>query len=226
MLDAVIEGEPAKLAQISGVGTAPEYRRRGLNRELTEIGLAWAARWNPAGVFLFSDEDAIPFYTAGGFVPIEEFVEVLELGGETGTGSSRRLDPTREADRQRIHELARRRAPVSQRFGVMNPKLVMFHCLYKLPHAIHEIPELDCVVLASRAGSTLRVHDVIAERMPGWVELSPHLLRASDREVEFHFSTDQLELSGTLLRPLRGNHPFARPGFPLARPVFPYTSRA
>ncbi len=245
LLDAVIDGNLTKLVQISGVGTAPEYRRRGLNRELTEKGLAWAASHEPAGVFLFSDEDAIAFYRATGFEPIEEFVEYLplkysnpkpgspvfkqrdlnssDLGDQSGV---RRLDLTRVEECDRIYQMARRRAPVSQRFSVMNAKLVMFHCLYILPESVFEIPELDCIVLAERESGVLRIHDLIARRMPTWEDLAGFLLRDEDREVEFCFSTDKLDLSGVQRRAITGNHPFVRPGFPVAEPVFPSTSRA
>ena len=61
LLKAVLNGENTRVAQISGVGTLPEWRRRGLNRQLTDIGLAWA-QGKHQGVFLFSDTDAIPYY--------------------------------------------------------------------------------------------------------------------------------------------------------------------
>jgi GNAT superfamily N-acetyltransferase len=67
-LPAVIDGRTTKLAQISGVGTLPEYRRCGLNRELTAAGLQWAGT-SHEGVFLFSDEDAVPYYEHCGFKP-------------------------------------------------------------------------------------------------------------------------------------------------------------
>lgn len=230
LLDAVIEGENAKIVQISGVGTDPEYRRQGLNRELTEIGLAWAARNDPVGVFLFSDAGAIPFYAAGGFEAIEEYVEFLPRNS-AGRGASPpsglvSLDPAQKKDRERIYGFAQRRAPLSRRFSVMNPKLVMFHCIYQLPHAIVEIPELDCIVLADRQDGVLRIYDLLAEQIPSWDRLAPILLAESDREIEFHFYTDRLGVPEVQRRPLRGNHPYVRPGFPLAQPVFPYTARA
>ena len=71
LLDAVIEGRATKVAQISGVGTRPEWRRRGLNRQLTEMALEWG-RSRFEGLFLFSDTDAIPFYESCGFEPQAE----------------------------------------------------------------------------------------------------------------------------------------------------------
>ena len=41
-LNAVINGNKTRISQLSGVGTLPEWRRKGLNRRLTIIGLEWA----------------------------------------------------------------------------------------------------------------------------------------------------------------------------------------
>ena len=83
-----------------------------------------------------------------------------------------------------------------------------------------------CIVLAERRDGVLRLYDVLAERIPSWEQLAVALLEEGDREVEFHFASDRLGVSGVQRRPLGGNHPFVRPGFPLAQPVFPYTARA
>ena len=41
-MDMTINGEHRLVAQVSGVGTLPEYRRKGLNLELTQKAMAWA----------------------------------------------------------------------------------------------------------------------------------------------------------------------------------------
>src|SRR5206468_1230918 len=41
-MHALVNGRACKVAQVSGVGTLAEYRRRGLNRQLHEIALAKA----------------------------------------------------------------------------------------------------------------------------------------------------------------------------------------
>jgi len=76
LLDAVIAGRSTRLIQISGVGTHPDWRRRGLSRELTELGLEWA-RGQHEGVFLFADTGAIPYYQACGFTPLKEYQELI-----------------------------------------------------------------------------------------------------------------------------------------------------
>ncbi len=144
-LPAVIDGRRTKVAQISGVGTLPAYRRRGVNRELTQAGLQWAGREHE-GVFLFSDEGAIPYYAHCGFTPLEEHVPTLPLEPAAQREGAVRLNACDRRDLERIYGYAEKSAPVSDRFAVMSPKLFMFHALYTLREKIWEIPALDCLV--------------------------------------------------------------------------------
>ena len=104
-LNAVIDGEASRVAQISGVGTLPEWRRRGLNRQLTEHALEWACDTHQA-VFLFADADAVHFYTTGGFTPIDEFVEFVDVMPVTSKDGSVKLDPGIKEHRNRIYKFA------------------------------------------------------------------------------------------------------------------------
>jgi ribosomal protein S18 acetylase RimI-like enzyme len=224
-LDAVVNGKPTRLAQISSVGTSPDWRRKGLNRQLTNIGLEWAGG-NHDGVFLFSDTGAISFYEACGFRPIEEYVEFVEAGTVDRIDGIVKLDPENRQDLDRIYEVAKRRTPVSNRFSILNAKLVMFHVLYYLRVHLFEIPDLDCVVFFKREEGILKIFDILAERIPSWSELHPYLADEGDRIVEFHFHADKLGINEIKTKPLSGNNPFVKDIFPIERPVFPYTSRA
>ena len=225
LLDAVVNGEDTRLAQVSGVGTLPEWRRRGLNRQLTDVALDWA-RGKHDGVFLFANTEAIPFYNKCGFSPIDEFVESIDVAPISNRGGSVRLDSGNGQELNRIYEYATQRTPVSDRFSVLNAKLLMFHVLYILRDCIYEIPDLDCLVFFKRACGTLTVYDIVGERIPRLEEFYPYVADADDRVIEFHFNTDKLGLEKVGTRPLLGNNPFIKGAFPIERPVFPFTSRA
>jgi GNAT superfamily N-acetyltransferase len=224
-LAAVVDRRPVRLAQISGVGTLPEWRRRGLNRRLTEAGLAWAGERHQ-GVFLFSSAEAIPFYRACGFKPMDEYLECIEARAIPGRAGAIRLDPGSQADLDRIYRYAKRRVPVSHRLGVLNPKLLMFHVLHTLRGRAYEVPDLECLVFMDRKDGCLKLFDIVGERIPRFEDLHPFIAYENDRTVEFHFHTDRLGLDRVRTMPLHGNHPFVREGFPVERPVFPFTSRA
>jgi len=225
LLDFVIDGKASRLAQVSGVGTRPEWRRRGLSRQLTDLALTWAAGRH-RGVFLFADDDAAEFYAHCGFDPLQEFTEELSIEPVPARAGAVHLDPGNREELERIHAFAARRTPVSHRFGVRNDRLFMFHALYMLPREIYEIRDLECLIMYRRSTDRLRIFDIVAEDIPSWNELYPYIAEPSDRVVEFHFATDRLGLSGTSLRPLEGNNPFVRGEFPVVRPVFPFTCRA
>lgn len=224
-LPAVVDGRRTRMAQISGVGTLPDYRRCGLNRDLTAAGLKWAGQEHE-GVFLFSDEDAVPFYEHCGFTAMDEHVPVLQVQPASRRPGAVRMDTGDRSVLDRIYAYANSTAAISQRFTVGNPKLFMFHAMYTVPYGIWEIPELECLVCFRRDGDTLRIYDILGRSIPTFEQLYPYICEGTDRWVEFHFQTDRLGLGETGRRDLVGNNLFVKPGFPVTDPVFPYTSRA
>ena len=224
-LNAWIDGKPAHLGQFSGVGTLPDWRRRGLARRLSETALENAgARLD--GIYLFADEEAIPFYESTGFRALDNSLEFVEPALARRREGARRLDPAEKGDLDHIFDNAGRRAPVSDRYSVLSPKLLIFHVLYLLRDAVWEIPALDCLILARRKKGVLEIFDILAERVPKFEEFYPYLADPGDKEVRFHFHADKLGLPRRGMRLLKEMHCYVRGDFPVARPVFPFTSRA
>jgi len=224
-LSAIVNGKKMRLAQISGVGTLPQWRRKGLSRQLTFAGLEWA-RERHRVVFLFSSAEAIPFYKACGFRAIEEYAEVLRTKPVPRIQGAVGLDPGKRQDLEKIYNLAKRRTGVSDRFGVLNERLVVFHALHSLRKNAYEIPNLNCIVFLERDRGLLKIYDIVAEEIPRFDVLYPFIADEGDRFIEFHFHVDKLSLDGTETRQLLGNNPFVKGDFPLKSPVFPYTCRA
>jgi len=226
-LKMVVGGSPCRGAQISGVGTLPEYRRQGLNRRLTEIALEQVGPDHDF-VFLFSDPDASPFYRRCGFQPLEEHFPYVEVEPRALKPGMRVLDLDVPADRSRVERLAALRTPVSETLGVSSPGLFMFHALYQFPDRLHDIPELDVVVALRREGTQLTVYDVVGSSVPRFDELYPYLASPETTEIGFYFVPDRLAIEDPSWRPLPENHLFDRGEFPLRaeRFVFPFTAHA
>jgi hypothetical protein len=226
-LKMVVGGSPCRAAQISGVGTLPEYRRQGLNRRLTEIALD---RSDPDHdfVFLFSDPDAIPFYRRCGFQSVEEHFPYVKVDPRAPKPGMRVLDLAKPADRSRVERLAVLRTPVSETLGVSSPGLFMFHALYQFSERLHDLPDLDVVVAFRREGTQLTVYDVVGSRVPRFDELYPYLASPETTEIGFYFVPDRFAIEGLRWRPLPENHLFDRGEFPLRaeRFVFPFTAHA
>ncbi len=224
-LDAIIDSNPTKLIQISGVGTSESWRRKGLNQELTQIGLGWA-KDKYSGLFLFADEDAIPYYKHCGFVPLQECLHEISVDPLPKISGAFTLDPTNPEDLKKVYNAAQFRTGISDKFSILNPKLLMFHALYTMRNNMVEIPDLGCVIFLNVYDDCISIYDIIGESIPDFRDIYPYVSSESCTRVEFHFETDKLGLGEVRSIPITSNHPFTKGPFPVKKPVFPFTSRA
>lgn len=222
----VLAGEERSVGILHAVGTDAAERRRGHYRAILDVLLPWCAeRWETLVLNTGRPELYEPF----GFwhVPEHRFVvECSETAARPRTAERfRRIDYADPADRARLRSLLDERAPVSRRLGVVaeSAAFAFNECLR--PPLLSD--ELDAIVCLEREGATLRVHDVVARRMPSLDDL---LARVDGpvRRVELYFAPDEIEpdarpephvLHGDEHLMVRG--PFAPEGEPLmlARPA-------
>ena len=227
-MDMTVQGERCRVAQFSGVGTLPEYRRQGLNLELTRRALKWAEPRHDFS-FLFADDGAFAFYKACGFRPVKEHRAAYAVAGTKGLGIVDRLNMENEGHRRMVHECALNREPVSSVLGVHNEKLLMYWCLYGLTDCIYRIKDLNTIVLMKRTGEKLDIFDIVSDKLPTFAELYSYIAEATDREVVFHFMTDRLALDERHIQwseietgaHLLGQFPLEKEKF-----LFPFTAHA
>jgi GNAT superfamily N-acetyltransferase len=211
-MDMVVGGRPCKLGQISGVGTLPEFRRRGLNRELTRAALEWASPTH-AGFFLFADDDAVPFYRKCGFEPAPETCWTTRLEKATPRSGLRKLDPKDDRDVELVYGLACAREPVSDVVGAFNPKLLMFHWLLRLRENGYYIPDLEVAVFARTDGDVMTLIDVVGKEVPPLRVLHPYLPAAAGGEVRFGFMPDRMKVDAVRRPGPPANNAHALPPF-------------
>lgn len=216
-MDLVIAGKRCRAGQLSGVGTLPEYRRRGLNRCITEEALRWAAPHHD-GFFLFADDDAVPFYEKCGFVPHEERAAVLRLASPPARPGLRQLDIANDRDLDLIYQMACERTPVSNVLGVLCEKLLMFHCLNTLSDHAYHIPDLDLVIFFKTNQGRLTIFDIVGRQMPSFAEVHPFLSERPHAEVWLHFVPDKLRVEVSSWRSMPGNNLHVFPPGELAFP--------
>ena len=226
-MPAIVHGESCRVAQVSGVGTLPEYRLKGLNRRLHEVALAEALPGHRF-VFLFADDEAVPFYRKCGFRPVDVHAMVVPLPATTAAAPRiEKLDLASPALRETLYRLAAERAPVSHDFSTHNPKLVMYHLLYRFREHTWWVPELDAVLLMKFDGARVVLYDILAQRLPSFEQLVPLLASQGAREVEFRFSPDRLQAPPGQPRALAGSTVHAMGAFDLGpSPIIPFTSQA
>lgn len=227
-MDMTINRQRCRVAQISGVGTLEEYRRRGLNFELTQKALEWA-RPRHDFFYLFADLDAEPFYAKCGFRKVLEYKPRFVISGATTSGVAEKLDMNNEKHRDLIYRIASERAPVSDILGVHTPKLFMFWCLYFLKDNVYYIREIDTLVLFERKDGVLTIFDVVGRAVPDFGQLYPYICDDSDTAVEFEFMPDKMNM-GTppKLIPAESNGTHLMGEFPLENQefLFPLTAHA
>ncbi len=227
-MEMSVAGRRCRAAQVSGVATIPEMRRKGLCLELTRIAMD---RFRPDHdfFFLFADNDAFPFYETCGFHRAAESRPHIAISGRAPAAGAVKLDTGRKDHVERIHRFALERGPVSSELGTLNDRLFMLWCLYALKDDIHAIDDLDLLVLSRREGGVLTIFDIVGKRIPPFLEIYPFIAGESDRRVEFQFLPDRLDLTEHLewtREEKNGAHHFG--DFPLEgkRFIFPFTSHA
>lgn len=226
-MDMVIEGQRRRVGQFSGVGTLPQFRRRGLNQRLTEEAIKWASPTHD-GLFLFSSDEAVPFYGKCGFVPVEEKAPTLRVEPPMHKPGLRKLNVESDQDLELIYRHACDRTPVSDVLGALNAKLLMFHCLYTLKDHAYCIPDLDVVAFFKIDGKRLTLFDVVGRSVPPFSELHPYLAQQPHDEVWFEFMPDKMGIDATGWRTPKGNNTHIYPPFRLPGPscVIPYVAHA
>ncbi len=226
-MDMTILGKKCSVAQISAVGTLPEYRGKGLSHKLTQVALEWA-RDSHDIFFLFADENAYQFYKKCDFRLTNEYKARISVRGKNAQPGALKLDMTRKNHIELAHRLASNREPVSNILGISNDKLFMFWCLGPLRDYIHYIPALDILVLYKRENGTMTIFDIVGKTMPSFAEIYSCICQPGDETVEFLFMLDKLYLGSFDLVKVEGNGTHLLGNFPLegTKFLFPFTSHA
>lgn len=226
-MDMTIQGKQRLVAQISAVGTLPEYRRKGLSFELIQKAMDWA-RNNHDFFFLFADKDAYDFYGKCGFRPADEHKACVSVSGKVAQSGAVKLDVQRKDHLEQIYRFASEREPASDVLGVSNQKLFMYWCLYSLRDHIYYIPALDVLVLYKRDNGLITIFDVVGTNIPAFSALYSYICSESDETIEFLFMVDKLNLGSCDQIRVKDNGAHILGNFPLESTqfMFPFTAHA
>ena len=126
-MDMRVNGKDCKVAQLSGVGTDPDYRQKGLAYELDIKLMEWARETHDF-FYLFADIEAFRLYEKCGFRRVVEHKSRIKIDGCEQSGNIRKLDSSSKDDLDLIYRIACERTPASNLFGVNRPNLLMLWC--------------------------------------------------------------------------------------------------
>lgn len=226
--EMTVDGRQEKWAQLLTVGTLPEHRLQGIQRELWRRAQEWISGFTDT-TFLFTDETAAGFYEKLGFKRQREFFDIIKLPqvSETQQAKFRKLNVDNETNFAILKRLAHDREPVSEKLGFKNPNLLLFMFLYLFRDETYYLEDSDTVIVARTEGNRLIIYDILAEQMPDFNEIASFFGHFRKQEVEFRFCTDKLDLHNTGKLEVKESILIVSDNFSLeGKFLFPYSIRA
>lgn len=175
---------------LQSVTVRPEWRGRGLFRDLTTRALAHADARSDLVILATETPD---LYRAFGFRPI---VETAFLGPRVPDGrpaNHRRLSLAVDADVALVRDLFARRAPVSLVCAAYGDPASFFLKTLESPEiALHHLPDLDAVVAMDEDEPDLpALLDVVAPTIPSLAAIAAALGSGVGR-IRVHVTPDRL----------------------------------
>lgn len=187
-MEIVLKGERIRGWQLGAVGTDPERRKRGYQREIMPRVLEHI----PAGelVYLFANHQVIDFYPRFGFRRVRDCMFEIETRKLTPAGTPlRTLELESESDRALLQRVAAKALPVSTDFAAERyEQLVLWWWCNFYKNGLRYVPEADAIVVVEQGDDVLRVHDVLASGDLDLHALLPRLITAPIQKLEFSFT--------------------------------------
>jgi ribosomal protein S18 acetylase RimI-like enzyme len=224
-----VDGMKRKGAQLLTVGTLPEYRLQGIQRELWKRVRAWISQ-ECDFTFLFTDESAAGFYERLGLRKQPEYYETVKYPQPTSHTQLRfrKLNLEQDSEYAILERLAQQREMVSNRIGFLNPNLLLFMFLYLYQNWSYYLEDIDTVIVVEEMKNRLRIYDIVAKQMPKLSDIESFLARFEKEEIDFLFCADRLGLDQpTKKKMVEDSLLFVSDNFELeGQFVFPYSIRA
>lgn len=160
-IDTLWNGTSRRYLQIGTVMTDPEFRHRGLSRQLMEKVLEDHGD-NCDAIYLYANDEVLDFYPKFGFVMESEFAASLPLNN--GLACAKKLDLTQPSNVQILLEYYKKSNPYSMMPMLDNFELLMFHCQGPCSNAVFLAEEEQALVIAEQTGDTLYCFDIYCEK--------------------------------------------------------------
>ncbi|SOC44298.1 predicted N-acetyltransferase YhbS [Rhizobium subbaraonis] len=193
----VIDGRPVKAAALQSGAVLPQYRGRGLFRDLVRRVLQRCDAQGFEAILLYTDKPQLYEPYGFGILPEHRFA-----GGapavSAASPSFRTLDMNDADDVSLVRGLLESRAAVSQRLAVIrNMQTFLLNTVLVQGVTFSLLPQHSAVVAWSEnaEGTVFTLHDVVAASMPSLCEILQAIGRQPER-VEVLFAPDQLGWQG------------------------------
>lgn len=194
----LVDGKVIKAAGYQSGAVRPEFRGRGLYRDLMARAFAWSDEQGFEAGILMTDKPDL--YHRYGFESVPQHSFRGPLPASRLAGEARALSLDDAADLSLITKLLEARTDVSGHFAACGQtKTFLLNACFDPDIRLSHVAGPDAVVAWKLEDDTLRILDVVAVRMPELAEITG-ALGTRARHVEVLFPTDQLGWQGEAVR--------------------------
>ncbi|HZH61258.1 MAG TPA: GNAT family N-acetyltransferase, partial [Metabacillus sp.] len=161
-LDLILNNRRKKAIQIGTVMTHPDYRYRGLSKQL--MNKVMKEYETHIDVFyLYANNTVLDYYPKFGFQKVNEHIFSMPYQGINDNQHLIHLNGENDKDLAFIYDFAKKRQPNSTHFSTIHTEeLLMFYSIYVYPQSIVYLEEESVIVFYQIEGDTLHIIDVIS----------------------------------------------------------------
>lgn len=185
-----MDGARVEAAGIQSVMTHPEYRKRGLMRQLLSQMLADIDREYPAA-WLFTETPEL--YTPFGFRTVPQYAYVAEYSHSgSSDGGLRPVHLREERDVQLVRDCFQNHEPISRVFAPVGYESSFFLHMYSpsFERLVHYSERLQAILVYAVKDQTLHLYDIIGKQIPPLFEVGAAIPEPFTKWV-LHFPPDR-----------------------------------
>jgi ribosomal protein S18 acetylase RimI-like enzyme len=188
-MNIVLRGEWITGWQLGAVGVVPQWRGRGLQRQIMQSLLGSIDEKDI--VFLFANDTVLDFYPLFGFRRVIESVYAAEYNVKPASEPLRALSIDRAEDLALLARVAAAAAPTTREFGARNyGGVLLWYWANFYDGCFYYCEAEDAIIVAELDGATLRLCDVLARTSFDLRSYLPRVAKDAAQRVEFGFTPD------------------------------------
>lgn len=201
-LPLTVNGRVVRAAGYQSGAVRPDYRGRGLYRDLMQRAFAWTDRQGfEAGILLTDKPD---LYRPYGFETVPQHCFRGPAPARSGVPDARLLSLDDAADLALVTAILEHRSDVSERFAARRQtEAFLLNTCFDPDIRLSHLAASDAVVAWKREGGTLRLLDVAAGHMPDLAAVVS-ALGSDATSIETVFPPDRIGWDG-VATPCRGS---------------------
>ena len=188
-MNIVLRGEWITGWQLGAVGVLPQWRGRGLQRQIMQRLLGSIDEKDI--VFLFANDTVLDFYPLFGFKRVIESVFAAEYNVKPASEPLRALSIDRAEDLALLARVAATAAPTTREFGARDyGGVLLWYWANFYDGCFYYCEAEDAIIVAEHDGATLRICDVLARTPFDLRSYLPRVAKDAAQRVEFGFTPD------------------------------------